>query len=120
MLMAKKSSKKVVKKSTKKSTKVSSKSNVKSVSKSTHLFDFYGTECPHCIEMMPMIAEVEKETGRKIQRLEVWHNSENQKKFMAADKGRCGGVPFFWNSKTDKFICGATSKDKLKAWAMDK
>ncbi len=97
-----------------------SKKSAKVASKSSHLFDFYGTECPHCIEMLPMIAQVEKETGRKIQKLEVWHNSENQKKFMAADKGRCGGVPFFWNSKTDKFICGSTSKGKLKAWAMDK
>ena len=119
--MAKKIVKKDVKKTAKKNPKKVVTSSVKKVlSSSSNLFDFYGTECPHCIEMFPTIEEVEKETGRKIQKVEVWHNSENQKKFMAADKGRCGGVPFFWNSKTDKFICGATTKDKLKAWAMDK
>ena len=43
------------------------------------LIEFYGTECVHCKEMVPIIAQVEKELGVKITRLEVWHDSENAK-----------------------------------------
>ena len=105
------------KKSVSKSSKLSSH---KKASGSTHLLEFHGTECPHCVEMEPIMDEVEKETGRKIRRMEVWHSAENQKKFMELDMGRCGGVPFFINTKTKKYICGATTKEKLKAWALDK
>ena len=39
---------------------------------------------------------------------------------MEIDKGRCGGVPFFYNKKTGKFICGAADYDGLKKWAIGK
>lgn len=67
--------------------------------------------------MDPLIGRLEKETGAKVEKYEVWHNEENAKKLQEHDKGLCGGVPFFYNTDTKKFICGETSYEKLKEWA---
>lgn len=77
---------------------------------------FYGTECVHCHEMMPDVEKLEKEKKIKIEKLEVWHNSKNLEFMRKCDKN-CGGVPFFYNEKTKKSICGATSYEELKKWA---
>lgn len=81
------------------------------------LYMFYGTECVHCHEMIPLIERLEKELKVKVERLETWHNASNAKKLQEFDKGRCGGVPFFYNDKTGKFICGAAEYSDLKNWA---
>lgn len=81
------------------------------------LIEFYGTECPHCVRMEPLVERLENETGLKIKRFEVWHNEANAQLMQSVDKGFCGGVPFFFNKKTGKWICGATSYENLKAWA---
>lgn len=82
------------------------------------LIEFYGTECVHCREMDPLIERLEKEEGVKIERLEVWHNADNLNIMRELDKGFCGGVPFFYNKKTNKWICGSTSYEKFKEWAL--
>ena len=89
------------------------------------LIEFSGTECVHCKEMIPIVEKVEKDLKVKIVHLEVWHNNENAKLMKKYDKdgnGKefCGGVPFFYNEKTKKKICGNTSFEKLKAWAQVK
>ena len=84
------------------------------------LYFFTGRECPHCHEMDPLVEKLEKELKIKLKKLEVWHNAENAKKFQEMDNGFCGGVPLFVNVKTGKKICGSTSYDKLKAWALGK
>ena len=84
------------------------------------LLDFYGTECPHCIEMEPLIERLEEELGVKVTKIEVWHNEANAKRLQETDKDRCGGVPFFYNKKTGKWICGSVPYEKLKAWAGSK
>lgn len=81
------------------------------------LLEFYGQGCPHCLRMAPLVQELEKETGVKIEKYEVWHNEENAKKIEQYDKGLCGGVPFFFNTETNDFICGFTSYEHLKKWA---
>lgn len=81
------------------------------------LIDYYGTECVHCNEMLPLIEKLEKELGVKIVRKEVWHDAKNQEEFMKEAKGKCNGVPFLLNKKNGKFICGAATYDKLKDWA---
>ena len=81
------------------------------------LIEFYGTECVHCNEMQPLIERLEQEERIKLERLEVWHNAENAKKMQELDQGKCGGVPFFFNKKTGKWICGSADYEKLKAWA---
>jgi thiol-disulfide isomerase/thioredoxin len=85
----------------------------------SHLLEFYGTECPHCVDMKPLIAKLEKEIGVKVDSLEVWHNEENTAKLEEIDKDLCGGVPFFYNTKNKKFVCGEATYDELKEWAKD-
>ncbi len=81
------------------------------------LLNFYGKECPHCHEMTPIIEKLEKETGVKVDRLEVWHDEENMKTMEKYDKNLCGGVPFFFNTDNGKFVCGEATIDELKTWA---
>jgi len=84
------------------------------------LLEFYGTECVHCNAMRPLVERMEKELGVKVQRIEVWHNEANARLMKDFDKGFCGGVPFFFNRKTNKWICGAVPYERLKAWAQGK
>ena len=81
------------------------------------LLEFYGTECPHCVRMHPLVERLEKEEGVSVQKYETWHNEENAKKMPEYDRGLCGGVPFFYNTDTKKFICGETSYEELLKWA---
>jgi len=81
------------------------------------LLEFYGTECPHCISMHELVKKLEAEEGIKTEKYEVWHNEENQKKMEEYDKDLCGGVPFFYNTKSGKYICGEASYEELKNWA---
>ncbi len=82
-----------------------------------NLLYFYGEECHFCKLMRPLIEQLEKEEGVKLTKLETWHHPENAQKLAEYDKNYCGGVPFFFNSTTNEWICGATSYEKLKGWA---
>ncbi len=84
------------------------------------LYEFYGTECPHCIRMRPLLEKLEKELGIKFRRFEVWHNPENAKLMEQYDQSICGGVPFYYNAGTGDAICGETSYQTLKNWALKK
>ncbi|MEK6967206.1 MAG: thioredoxin family protein [Nanoarchaeota archaeon] len=89
------------------------------------LIMFSGTECVHCKEMHPLVEKLEKELKVKVAKLEVWHNSDNAKFMKEVDKDAegnefCGGVPFFYNEKTGKKICGNAKYERLKAWAEGK
>ncbi len=87
---------------------------------SSHLLEFYGRECVHCKHMEPLVERLEQELKVKVEKIEVWHNEENAKLMQEFDKGFCGGVPFFFNTKSGKWICGATSYENLKKWALGK
>lgn len=78
------------------------------------LLEFYGRECPHCENMEPIVSRLEKETGKKLEKYEVWHNEENAKKMETYDKGRCGGAPFFINTETGEIICGEAPYEEFK------
>lgn len=84
----------------------------------SHLLEFYGTECPHCVRMHKLVEKLEKEEGVKVDAIEVWNNKENEEKLLAIDKDMCGGVPFFYNTQTKEFICGEEEYAKLKEWAL--
>jgi thiol-disulfide isomerase/thioredoxin len=86
----------------------------------SNLIEFYGTECVHCRVMAPLIEKLEKEEKVKIKKIEVWHNEANARLMQQIDRNFCGGVPFFFNIKTGKWICGSISYDKLKDWALGK
>ena len=85
------------------------------------LLVFYGTECVHCHQMFPLIDKLEEEEGLKIEKLEIWHDSKNRAIY---DKSngiiKCTGVPFFYNKKSKKGLCGSTSYENLKKWAQGK
>lgn len=83
------------------------------------LIEFYGTECVHCKEMVPLVERLKQE-GIELTRLEVWHNQKNAEILQELDQGKCGGVPFFFNKKSGKWICGSVPYEKLKAWAKGK
>lgn len=83
----------------------------------SHLLEFYGLECPHCEVMHGFVERIKKEEGIEIESIEIWHNKENEKRFLEIDKDLCGGVPFFYNTKTKKFICGEASYEEFVIWA---
>jgi thiol-disulfide isomerase/thioredoxin len=84
---------------------------------------FYGRECPHCHAMMPLVEKLEKETGIKVEKLEVWHSEENaseMRKYADVIKPACGGslgVPTFLHLETKGVLCGETDYATFKSWA---
>ena len=83
------------------------------------LLEFYGETCPHCVEMKPMIEKVEKDLGVSIEKIEVWNDEANAKRMEEIDKGLCGGVPFFYNTATHKWICGEVPYEEFKSFAQE-
>ena len=89
--------------------------------KEDRLLFFTGKECVHCHESEPLVERLEKEEKIKIVKLEVWHDSKNAAILEKLDDGKCGGVPFFFNEKTGKWLCGTpASYEELKEWAFGK
>jgi|GEM_PF-436413 thiol-disulfide isomerase/thioredoxin len=82
--------------------------------------EFYGSECQYCKQMEPIVAQVEKETGIKFEKLEIWHNQTNAKTFeihsfeVKRDCMGALGVPTFYSVKNKKAICGLQSIEELK------
>lgn len=81
------------------------------------LYEFYGDGCPHCEKMESKVGKVEEEEDVEIEQKEVWDDEENAEKQKELDDGKCGGVPFYYNTETDQWICGEADKEKLAAWA---
>jgi thiol-disulfide isomerase/thioredoxin len=86
--------------------------------------EFYGEECPHCIKMIPVVAQVENETGVHFEKLEIWHNDTNKGIYVGyADyiSRDCGslGIPTFIGLKTNRSMCGEKSADELKKFIID-
>lgn len=86
----------------------------------SHLLEFYGEECPHCMDMKNIVRDLEEKEGVKLDSFEVWHNDENLKRMEDLDQNRCGGVPYFYNTETTKWICGEATYDELRDWALGK
>jgi thiol-disulfide isomerase/thioredoxin len=84
------------------------------------LLEFYGKECPPCVLMDPRVERLEKEEGLKVEKYEVWHNEKNADFMAKYAENRCLGVPFFFNTENNDFICGAVDYDVLKEWALGK
>lgn len=84
------------------------------------LLEFFGWNCIHCHNMEPLVDKLEKESGAKVQKYEVWRdeNAGNAEMMSKYDTGGCGGVPFFFNTETKEAICGECPYDELKDWAM--
>lgn len=72
----------------------------------------------YCAQMEPLKERLKDELGVEIRCFEVWYGTANLELLQKLDRGRCGGVPFFYNKKSRRFICGATTYANLKAWAL--
>lgn len=83
------------------------------------LLEFFGQECPHCFRMKPLLKKAEEELGVKFESCETWHNEENARLMEQYDKGYCGGVPFFYNTATNKWICGEVSYEEFKSFVQE-
>jgi thiol-disulfide isomerase/thioredoxin len=61
------------------------------------VYFFYGEECPHCHNVMPLVQSLkEKYPGVDFQILETWHNTENQARSDSLNKKlgvESAGVP---------------------------
>ena len=84
------------------------------------LYEFYGESCPHCENMASKVERLEEEEDVEVKQLEVWNDQENAEKMQEFDDGKCGGVPFFYNTETEEWICGETDMETLKDWASGK
>jgi len=90
--------------------------------------EFYGSECPHCKNMVPIVEQVENETGVYFERLEVWHNDTNRAEYlkhMDSVMRDCNlqhegiVVPTFMSMKNNKSVCGEQTVEKLKQFIID-
>ena len=88
--------------------------------KSGRLLFFTGRECTHCHDSEPLVERLEKEKKVKVVKLEVWHDAKNAAVLEKLDNGKCGGVPFFFNENTGKWLCGTPEYKELKEWALEK
>ena len=83
-----------------------------------YLLQFTGKGDDYCEAMEPLTKRLRDELGVKIRCFEVWYGTKNIELLQKLDRGRCGGVPFFYNTKSKRYICGATTYDNLKSWAL--
>lgn len=82
-------------------------------------YEFYGEECPHCLRMRKLTDQLMKDYPQiHIERKEVWHDKANMDLIKECDSGdKCGGVPFFYDTDTKKWLCGEVTYDEIKDWA---
>uniref|UniRef100_A0A7S4VI20 Thioredoxin domain-containing protein n=1 Tax=Alexandrium monilatum TaxID=311494 RepID=A0A7S4VI20_9DINO len=84
-----------------------------------HLIGFYAERSMEAKRMKYLGDLLEKELpGTKIVWLEAWNNPMNERLRATIDlRGQCGGVPYLFNRKTGKVLCGVVAYDKLRMWA---
>lgn len=84
-----------------------------------HLIGFYAEQSMEAKRMRFLAGLLEQELpGVKIVWLETWENPLNERLRATIDlRGQCGGVPYLFNRKTGKVLCGVVAYDKLRAWA---
>jgi len=82
---------------------------------------FYGKGDAYSEHMAPGVQALEEELGVEVRRFDLYSRTPEAQKLLAKlDKGACGGVPFFYNKDTEQYICGATTPDNLRRWALGK
>ena len=87
-----------------------------------YLIEFHAAGADQCDEMKPAMSAVEKSLNTRILKWDVWSDPAAYKLMQFLDKGpdgrsKCGGLPFFYNRKTGKIVCGATTEKNLMNWA---
>eukprot|EP00933_Yihiella_yeosuensis_P043751 TRINITY_DN3867_c4_g1_i1.p1 TRINITY_DN3867_c4_g1~~TRINITY_DN3867_c4_g1_i1.p1 ORF type:complete len:158 (+),score=24.85 TRINITY_DN3867_c4_g1_i1:59-532(+) len=84
-----------------------------------HLIGFYAEQSMEAKRMRYLGGLLEKELpGTRIVWLEAWENPLNERLRASIDlRNQCNGVPYLFNRKTGKVICGVQAYDKLRLWA---
>lgn len=92
-----------------------------------NIYEFYGEECPHCMNLNAFLNSIEEEYGKyyTLNKFEVWHNDENKeiyKEFASTLGYEAKSVPFviigdkvikgFSDEKKDEIISAITSQYK--------
>mmetsp|Transcript_126477 Transcript_126477/g.316187 ORF Transcript_126477/g.316187 Transcript_126477/m.316187 type:complete len:177 (+) Transcript_126477:63-593(+) len=87
--------------------------------KQPHLIGFYAEQSIESKRMKYLGELLEEELpGTRIVWLEAWENPLNERLRATIDmRNQCGGVPYLFNRKTGKVLCGIQAYDKLRAWA---
>lgn len=87
--------------------------------KPPHLIGFYAEQSMEAKRMRYLGDLLEQELpGTKILWLEAWENPLNERLRATIDlRNQCGGVPYLFNRKTGKVLCGVVHYDKLRLWA---
>jgi len=67
--------------------------------------------------MNALIEQLEKE-ALIFEWIEVFDNKDNEAIMISYDKKKCGGVPFLYNTETEKWICGEAEYLETRAWAI--
>jgi len=89
------------------------------------IVEFYGQECPYCVEIIPEVDRLEKEEDVEVERVEVWHNEENHKRMESLKRlydQECEGnfvVPSFYDQETNRLICDPKTYENLKSWVFE-
>ncbi len=82
------------------------------------LIMFYEEQCAPCVAMEPLINELEKNLGIKIEKLEAMSNEKNRQ--LLEKYAGVSMVPFFYNEDTGAKISGEADYNSLKKWAQGK
>lgn len=80
------------------------------------LIGFHVDDCEYCQEMKTLLRRLELEEGIRVHILDA-SMPKNLKLLKRLDNGKCGGLPFYYNVKTNRYICGATAYENLLVWA---
>ena len=83
---------------------------------------FIGTDCPHCAAMEPLLNKLSFDTGIVIEKRDTWKNESDYRLLenyqeKTGDK-ECDGIPFFYNTETQDYLCGEVNYKTLKNWAL--
>eukprot|EP00928_Gymnodinium_smaydae_P005839 TRINITY_DN12017_c0_g1_i2.p1 TRINITY_DN12017_c0_g1~~TRINITY_DN12017_c0_g1_i2.p1 ORF type:complete len:173 (-),score=33.97 TRINITY_DN12017_c0_g1_i2:213-731(-) len=81
-----------------------------------HLVGFYAEQSLEARRMRYLGSLLEEELPEvHILWLEAWENPLNERLRAIIDlRGQCGGVPYLFNRRTGKVLCGVVSYDKLR------
>ena len=83
-----------------------------------YLVEFHGPDCQHCEDMLPLMKKVEKQQKTKFRRYMVWEGTDEFDLLRILDsRTHCHGLPFFYNRRSHKAICGATTWENFREWA---
>ncbi|CAM9170743.1 unnamed protein product [Laminaria digitata] len=84
-----------------------------------YLLEFHGANCDHCETMVPLMHKLFKIFRLNVKRHMVWEGTSNFRLMAAYDmETGCKGLPFFYNRRTNKTICGATTWTNFRNWAL--